>query len=464
MSSTSSTLNSVLSALGGATGIDVTAEVNSILYADRAPERGWQAQQSTLANQTAAINQLESEASTLSNALSDLQSVNGPLSAVTATSSNSNLVTATAADGTPASNYSITVNNVATSGSWYSDPAETTSSTALPAGSFDITAGSTTTPITVGSGVNTLSDLATYINGASLGVTANVITDSSGARLALTSSVSGTAGDFSISNDSSVAFKRSSTGADASLTVDNVPITSASNTVTGAIPGVTLNLLGAAPATKDSNGNVITPATSVNLSLAPDSSAITNAVNSFVSAYNSLITDVNTAVGYNESTNTPGVLLSDSSAQGLQSALLAATNYSGGGTFPSLSSLGINTNSDGTLSVDTTTLTSAITTNSTAVASFFQGSAFNGFANSLTSSLNTYTDPSEGAFTVDLQSISNENSELTAETNQLEVYLSAQQVTLTAQYNAADIAIQQLPEQIKQIQALLNPNQNSSSN
>lgn len=463
MGTTSSTLTSVLSALGGTTGIDVTDAVNSILYADRAPERGWQTQQATLASQTSAINQLESDASTLSNSLSDLQSISGPLSAVEATSSNSSLVTADAADGTAAGNYTVTVNNLATTGSWYSDT-EASSSTQLTAGTFNITVGSTTTSVTVGSGVNTLDQLAAYINGASLGVTANVIDDSSGATLALTSAVSGSAGDFSISSDSTVGFTRSGTGTDASLTVNGVPITSASNTVTGAISGVTLNLLGAAPATTDSGGNTITPATPVNISLAPDASSITDAVNSFVSAYNTLITDVNTTIGYDASTNTAGVLQSDSTTQGLQSALLAATNYSAGsGTFLSLNSLGITTNSDGTLSVDTASLDSAITSNPAAVASFFQGSAFNGFAASLTSTLNTYTDPTEGAFTVDLQSISNENQDLTNETNQLEVYLSAQQVTLTAQYNAADIAIQQLPEQIKQIQALLNPNQDSSS-
>jgi len=173
---------------------------------------------------------------------------------------------------------------------------------------------------------------------------------------------------------------------------------------------------------------------------------------------------VNTQVSYNKSTSTGGVLESDSAAQGLQSALLAATNYgSGSGTYQSLDSLGITTNADGTLSLDSSTLSNAIQTNGAAVTSFFEGSALNGFASSVTSSLNTYTDPTEGAFTVDLQSISNENQDLTDQTHQLEVYLSAQQTILTTKYNNADIAIQQLPQEIKQIQALLNPNQDTSS-
>lgn len=447
-----STLNSVLSALGGTTGIDVTSAVDTILYADRAPERGWQAQQTTLASQTSAINQIESETSALSDSLNNLSNLDGALSSVTATSSDTSLLSATAVSGTAASNHTITINSLATAASWYSD-AETSSSTALPSGAITITVGSgTPVSITVGSGVNTLDELAASINSQSLGLTANVITDANGARLALTSSTTGSASDFTVSSTSSVGFTRSGTAANASLTVDGVPISSASNTVTGAISGVTLNLLGAAPAT------------TINLSLGPDTDSINTAVSDFVTAYNTLISDVNTQTGYNTSTQTAGVLQTDSAITGLQSALLASTNYgSGSGVFQTLDSLGVTTNTDGTLTLNSTTLASAVQTNSAAVATFFQGAALNGFANSVTSSLNIYTDPTQGAFTVDLQSISNENTDLTNETSTLELYLSSQQTILTAQYNAADIAIQQLPEQIKQIQALLNPNSNSSS-
>jgi flagellar hook-associated protein 2 len=209
---------------------------------------------------------------------------------------------------------------------------------------------------------------------------------------------------------------------------------------------------------------VTTPATTIQLSLGPDTNAINTAVSSFVNAYNTLITDVNSQTGYNSSTQTAGILQSDSSITGLQSALLASTNYgSGSGAFQTLASLGIETNSDGTLTLNSSTLANAVQTNSAAVVSFFQGSALNGFTSALSSSLNTYTDPTQGAFTVDLKSISNEYQSLTDQTNTLEIYLSAQQKILTTQYNAVDVALQQLPQKLKQIQALLNPNQNSNS-
>ena len=449
---TTSTLNSVLSALGGSNGIDVASAVNAVLYADRAPERGWQAQQTTLASETSALNQLQTESSNLTNDLSALQDPTGVLSSAVATSTNSSLLTASAVPGTPSSGHLITISNLAVTGSWYSG-AQTSSSSTLTDGSFQITVGSgSPTTITVGPGTDTLDELAASINSQSLGVTANVVTDSSGARLSLVADNSGTAADFSITNDSSVAFTRANTGTDASIKVDGVPITSASNTVTGALSGVTLNLQGAAAGTE------------IGLQIGPDTASISSAISSFVSDYNTLISNVNSQFTYNRTTNVAGTLQQDSAVQGLQSQLLEASNYlASSGSYTTLTSLGITTNADGTLSVNSATLDNAIATNSTAVASFFQGTADNGFAGSLSDTLDTYTDPTEGAFTVDLQSISSENQDLTDQTNTLELYLTSQQTILTAQYNAADIAIQQLPEQIKQVQALLNPNSDSSS-
>ena len=450
MSTTSSTLTSVLSALGGSTGIDVTDAVNAILYADRAPERGWQTQQTTLNTQAAAIEQIQSEASSLTDALSNLQTSGGVLSSTSAASSNTNVLTATAADSTLAGSHLIVVKSLATTGSWYS-AAEASSSTALSAGSFNITANGKTTGITINSG-DTLTSLAASINSQSLGVTASVVTDSTGARLTLVSQTSGSAADVSVSGATGLSFTRANTGADASLTVDGVPISSASNTVTGAISGVTLNLL------SSSAGDEIS------LNLAPDSSSISTAVNSFVTAYNTLITDVNSQFIFDKATNTAGTLSGDSTIFGLQSALLGLTNFTGAsGSITSLAQLGISTNQDGTLSLDTDTLNSAVTSNSSAVATFFQGASSNGFAASVTNTLDTYTDSTQGAFTIDLKSISSEYTDLGNQIDTLELYLTSQQTILTAKYNAADIAIQELPQQIKQIQALLNPNSNSSS-
>jgi flagellar hook-associated protein 2 len=168
---------------------------------------------------------------------------------------------------------------------------------------------------------------------------------------------------------------------------------------------VTLNLQSASPGTE------------VSLDVAPDTSQASNAINQFVSDYNTLIGAVNAQ--YSDTGSGQGVLADDPTVENLQNTLLQALDYTASPasgntstTVPNLSSLGITVNTDGTLSVDSGTLTSALQNNFSDVQNFFQGSALNGFANSMDQQLTNFTSPSDGAFTVDLQSISTENTSL----------------------------------------------------
>ena len=104
------------------------------------------------------------------------------------------------------------------------------------------------TTITIDDTNNTLDGLAAAITKPNIGVTASVVNDSSGARLAIVSNTSGAASDLTINNaGSSLSFTKGATGTDASLTVDGVPISSASNTIANSVAGLTLNLVGAGP-------------------------------------------------------------------------------------------------------------------------------------------------------------------------------------------------------------------------
>lgn len=447
-----SALSSLLSALNnGNAGINVADTVAAIISAESAPEQNWQSQQSALSSQTAEIQQLESEASAVTDSLQSLTDVEGPLSSVTATSSNSAVLTATAAAGTASGSHTVIVNSLATTGAWYSAE-ETSSSATLNSGSFSITVSGTPTSFTIGPGDNTLTELASSINSAGIGVAASVVSDANGARLSLVAQNSGSAADFTVSNSPSLSFTQSVQGADASITVDGVPVTSASNTVSGAISGVTLNLETAS-------------SSPVTVSTGADPSSIESSVSSFVSAYNTLITDLNKQFTYSTSTSSEGVLASDSVARSLQNDVLGAANLTvGTGAMNTLQSLGITTNQDGTLSLDTSTLDSALSSNPQAVADFFQGAnGTAGFATTFVNTLNNYIDPSQGAFTVDLQSISNENQDLQSQINNFQTYLSSQQTLLTTEYNNANIALEQLPQTIKNTQVLLGDYSSSSS-
>jgi flagellar hook-associated protein 2 len=554
-------ISSILAAASGTStpGIDVTAAVAAAIYADRAPERVWQADQTTLSTQTSDLNAIQTATQAVETDMQALNTLNGPLSARTVASSNPNEVSATATDGTTLGNHTVVVNSVAATGAWYSG-LQSSPTTIVASGSFtlDTTAGASVSFQTgTGTTGDTLADLATAINtaktssGASLGVTATVVSDASGSTLAIIANTSGAAADFSISEpytswsapvmssgetlaansitmtsatspattatidttngetytqlaaainsvtpslgvvataatDSSgnqsltitssgstpftinepsstgtaFSFTQAVQGADASLTVDGVPIDSASNTVTGAIPGVTLNLLGASPGVP------------VSLGVQSDASQISTAINHFVTDYNTAIGLVTSQFavsgGTSSSGGSEGVLASDPTVVSLQSALEQAVNYvntpaTGTTTVSNLNDLGITVNTDGTLAVDTSTMDNALINNPTDVQNFFEGASLNGFANSLGNALNTYTDPGNGAFTVDLRSMSTQSSDLTSEINEFETnYIASQQTVLTAEYSSAEIALQQLPQQMQELNSELGFN--SSSN
>ncbi|HUD22290.1 MAG TPA: flagellar filament capping protein FliD [Acidobacteriaceae bacterium] len=457
-SSTTINLSQILQAATGAStpGIDVTAAVSAAVTAAQAPETAWENQETTLQNQTAALNQLQTDTTNLDNDMQSLNNLTGPLSARTVSSSDSTLVTASAASGSAVGNHTVVVGNLAATASWSSSTVSS-ATTPLAAGSFTITdASGNPTIISTGTGSSTLSDVANTINSDNLGVTANVITDATGARLAIVSNTSGSAANFSVTAGSGgLGFTRAVDGANASVTVDGITLSSASNTVTGALPGVTLNLLNASPGTN------------VSLTIAPDTSQASTAINQFVTDYNKAIGDVNTQ--FTDTGSGEGVLADDSAVRSLQSTLQEALDYtytpaSGTTTVPTLTAMGISLNSDGTLSVDSGALTSTLQNNFNDVQNFFQGASLNGFANSVDQQLTSFISPADGAFTVDLSSISTQISGLQTDVTNFQTnYIVPLQAQLQSEYSQAEILLQQLPQEMQQINTELGLNNNSSS-
>jgi flagellar hook-associated protein 2 len=452
-------LSSILEAAYGASspGLDVTSAVSSAITAARAPEQAWQTQESTLQSQVSALTQIQTDATNLDNDIQALNSLTGPMSARAVTSSNASVVSGTAASGATSGNHVVMVTSLATTASWTS-ATYASSTTAVPAGSFTITNGSGTSATITTSGTQTLSDVASQINGDNLGVTASVVTDASGSRLAIIANTSGSAANFSVSpsGSSGLGFTQAVTGANASLTVDGISVSSASNSVTSAIPGMTLNLLSADPGVQ------------ISLQVAPDTSQATTAINQFVSDYNTVIKDLSSQFTFSGSSQ--GVLADDTTVRNLQSAVLGALDYTAkpatgatSTTIPNLSSLGITVGNDGTLTVDSSTLQSALQNNFSDVQNFFQGASLNGFANSLDQQLTNFLSPAEGAFTVDLSSMNSQITDLQTDVTNFETnYIAPLQAQLQSEYSQAEIALQQLPTEMKQIDSELGNNSTSS--
>jgi flagellar hook-associated protein 2 len=457
---TAANLSSILQAATGAysAGIDVTAAVNSAVTAAQAPEDTWKSQITLLQSETSALTTIQSNVTSLDNDMQALNNLTGPLAATTVSSSNTSLVTATAASGSATGNNVVVINNLASTAS-FASTAVAGISTALPAESFTITNSSgTAATIATGSGVNTLADLQTAINSAGLGLTAGIINDASGSRIAITSNTSGTGGNFTVtSTGTGFGFTQAATGQNALLTVNGISISSASNTVTGAAPGLTLNLLGASPGT------------SVSLLVAPDTAAASNAINQFVTDYNTVIGDLNA-----EFNNTAGAgqgsLAQDPAIRNLQAELLQAVSYtaapapgSAATAVPNLTSMGLSVNANGTLSVDNSKLTSVLQNNYSDVQNLFQGASLNGFSSFLDKQLTSFISPADGAFTVDLQSISTQISALQTDITNFEANIIAPMRTrLQSNLSQAEILLQQLPAEMRQISTELGYNTSST--
>jgi flagellar hook-associated protein 2 len=423
-------------------GIDVTAVVGQILDADRAPERVWQSQQASFGLQSAALNTISTDLADLQSKVNALKDPSGALTSKVASSSQPAILTTSAQSSAINSNHLVTVNSLATTSVYYTDPVAANAS--IGQGSFTVTVGSAVLNVPVNAD-SSLQSVADFINGNNVGITANVIADSAGSRLAIVSQNSGGAGDFSITgNQTALAFHKPVTGADASLTVDGVPVSSASNTVTGAIPGVILSLAGAAPNSQ------------VQINVANDTQAITQAISDFASRYNTLIRAVNGQFSFDSASNTGAPLAGNSSLRALQTSLLNDITYSitGNNGFVNLESLGIQLQNDGTLSVNSTTLNSVLSSHNAELNNFFQ-SLSNGFAVNFSKDLIVQTDPTQGIIGLNISEIQNTQARLTRQINDFEDRLSIQQQQLIAKYSQVDAQLRQLPLILNQITSQL---------
>jgi len=450
-------LNSATNTSG--TGIDVQSTVDAILQIDAAPEIQLQNQVTSLNTQSAALKAIESDLEAFQTSVQALSDFNGAFSAVAVSSSNNDVVSATAANGTTTGTHTIRVSSLATTAASYS-AVFSSGDAQIPTGSFDLQVGSNDTvpvPIDSADGTNTLNGLAAYINRQDLGVTTSVVTDASGVRLALVSQTSGTAGDLTITNDTTgtdgngMGFAQAMDasgnplGTNASLTVDGIPISSASNTVTGVIPGVTLTLSG-------------TASSPVTIAIQADLTQVATAMNNFVSGYNRVIQDVNAQYQYTSSSTSAPPLLGDPALDLVQEQLLGAmnTSLSGNSGLVNLDSIGISLQNDGTLSVNSATLNNALANNFSAVQNLFQSTSPAGVAQTLNQALSSLTNVISGPLNSDINGISQEVADLNNQISDFQAQLQNTQQQLLAEYSQINTTLEQLPQTLAAINSQLN--------
>lgn len=414
-------------------GIDVASTVDQLMQVERQPEVLMQNQQSSVQQQIIALKDIQAKLSSLQSAADVLRDPVGTFDQLVTQSGDTTVFRASADSTASAGMHSVIVTRLASTATQHSKVLTGASSTFTADSSFDIQVG-TNKAVTVSfdKDHNTLSSAADYINGLKLGVAASVITGANGSQLVLTSQTSGAAGQMTITNDSTgLAMTQGNAGLNAQVSIDGIDVESATNTVTGALPGVTLNLVSAAP------GRTIT------LQTMQDSTAVSAAVQNFVSAYNNAISSISAQFKYDSNSKTSGVLASDTTVRNLQQQLFTTVSRTGGtGSITSIAQLGVTMADDGTLSVDSGTLSGALSTNFADVQNFFQD-ASTGFATQAGTDLDLMTDSTRSPVALDLQGMNATSQDLANSISDFEVLMTAKQQQLTDEYTRIDVMLRQ---------------------
>lgn len=450
-----------ISSPGLGSSLDVNSIVSQLVAASKTPLTQLNKQTSSLQAKLSAFGTIKSQLASLEDAASDLMS-SSTWSARTFSSSNTSALTGTATSSAVATSFSVNVINLAQAQSTHSSAVSTGSAIGM-AGQLRITLGSWSgANFSAGSAgevsvniedTDTLSDIASKLNAADAGIVATVVTSGGFDQLVVQSTETGASNGFQIQafdelggllGDDSTALGKlsyasdgnalygmawSQDGQDASATIGGITVTSATNTIKDVMSGVTLQL----------SQTTTAPVTVV---IGTDTDSMKTKLQAFVDAYNTLTSNISTLTAYNATTKVAGTLQGDSTAVGIQNTLRRMFGAAGpsGTSFTHLSDIGIEMQSDGTLSIDDTKLSNALT--KPEELKTFLGDA--GSSTTTSGLARRFYDFAFGANSVS-GSVSNRNAALqkaidrnTDEATKLNDRLTAYQTRLYKQFNALD--------------------------
>ena len=363
-----------ISSPGIGSGMDITGIVTKLSDLERQPLVQLKKQAGSLQSRLSVYGQVKSQMASLQDAAAKLSS-SSAWSQTKVNSANNAAVTATATGNAMPMKLDIEVVKLAKG--QVSSFATVAVDQTLSNGSLEIQQGSwasgvfspnggVPTIINIEDGQNTVSQIAAKINSSGSNVQAYVVQDATGERLVLRSMNTGKDQGFNVKLNSAITSPDPSIVAptsvplsfvspagdqfaqDAQFKLDGIEFTSATNTVTQALPGLSLQLQQVSTAP-------------VQISVEYDQEAVKKNIQTFLDSYNTLNSTLSSAMKYSTETKTSAALQGDSTAVGVQSSLrsLFRTEISGW-KYQRVSDIGITLQSDGSMGLDAKKLESAM--------------------------------------------------------------------------------------------------------
>lgn len=394
-----------ISSTGIGSGLDVNSIVTQLVALEKTPLKTLALKATNVQAQISAFGEIQSQFAALTDVASRI-SVASTWGARNASSSNTSAATITAAGTANATSFTLDVDQLAQSQSGSS--AAMVPGTMPGAGTLTLQLGAWSAgggSFTPGAAANvdvtvlatdTIAAIAAKINGANAGVVATVFNDGTNERLLLSSKTTGEAAGYRVQSADAaligLVFDPENKpgvgmaavgipvqyGQDAKARINGLAVTSATNTLTDNIPGVTIKLLATTTTSYGLPGEVKSPLT---MGISEDVTPAVKNISDFVAAFNTLNKSLSELTKYDAATKAAGLFQGDSAVLGLQNILRNMMGSASlGVTSQRLADVGIERQQDGSLTINTAKLTVAAN-NGTTVQQLFTNNNNNPLTN-----------------------------------------------------------------------------------
>ncbi len=450
---------------GAGSGLQVNSLVTQLVAAERAPyDARINRADTKLTTEFSALSQLKAAMSSFQSALTTLKDEKS-YSLQKVTVGDDKAFTAAASGSAASGSYDVEIQKLALAAQLKSDPYVGGAATVIGTGTLTIAMGSTSFSVTLDDAHKTLADVRDAINGATgnTAVRATLIKGSEGTRLVLTGSKTGAANAITVKTTGgdgglaqlvydppgTTALEPITDAQDAVVLLSGIEIHSADNTIEDAIDGVTLTLKKAELGT------------TVALDVTLDDSGIQGRVNNFVSAYNVLATQVAKLRSYDPETKAAGPMLGDPMLRTIEAQMRRIVSdpvSTAVKPYTTLASMGITSTATGTLALDATKFSAAMTANPAAASRLFGSTdgVAKRFDTFLTSHLSAAGDISQRD-----AGITTRRKDLTSQKAAVDARMAVIQARYLKQFNALDTLLTQmqststyLASQLKSIESM----------
>lgn len=437
-----------ISSAGIGSGIDVNTLITQLVEAEGVDKSNrLDFNEAEYLGDISAFGSLKSALSIFQGAVRDLQDT-ADFQLRSALSSNDEVFTATADETADVSQYGIEVVQLAQAHKLITTSGFAETDT-IGDGTLTFTQGADSFSLTIDA-TDTLTDIRDAINAASdnTGVSASIINVDSGQQLVFTATSSGldnaititavdgdgeNSDEFGLSRLVNAQLNTPSAAQDGQIKVDGQLISSNNNTFSDVLDGITIN--------------AVSVGAGEQLTVAQDREAITFKIDTFIANYNGLVDTFNTLGSYDAATESAGLLLGDSTLRGISTLIrqeISSSVTGLTGPFSTLAELGITTDEEGKLSLNSETLSAALDSNFDQVGQLFAAS--NGIANTLDTAIEGYIG-SNGIIDSRTAGIQVSVDDIADQREALDRRLVSLESRLLSQFTAMDILVSSLQNQ-----------------